>query len=103
MPAAWRPIRFIDDEVDVEFDHPPALSKKPGPPDRFHWDCEEFHITDLVSAWVDFGRRGDMARNMAPAHREVAQRMRGVSLICTTTAPRRLQGTGKASGCCGGR
>lgn len=74
MPAAWRPIRFIDDEVEVEFDHPPALSKKPGPPDRFLWDSEEFHISALISTWVDYGRRGDMARNMAPAHMEVAQR-----------------------------
>jgi hypothetical protein len=74
MPAEWRPIRFIDDEVEVEFDRPPALSKKPGPPDRFRWDCEKFHISELVSAWSDYGRRGDMARNMAPAHLEAAQR-----------------------------
>lgn len=74
MPAAWRPIRFIDDEVEVEFDRPPALSKKPGPPDRFHWNCEEFHISEVVSTWFDYGRRGDMAKNMAPAHLEAATR-----------------------------
>jgi hypothetical protein len=74
MPAAWRPIRFIDDEVEVEFDRPPALSKKPSAPDRFHWNCEEFHISEVVSTWFDYGRRGDMAKNMAPAHLEAATR-----------------------------
>lgn len=74
MPTEWRPVRFIDDEVEVEFDSPPALSKKPGPPDLFRWGCEEFHISEVVSTWFDFGRRGDMAKNMAPAHLEAAAR-----------------------------
>jgi len=74
MSAEWRPIRFIDEEVEVEFDRPPALAKKPGPPDRFHWDYEEFHISQVVSTWFDYGRRGDMAKNMAPAHHEAALR-----------------------------
>ncbi len=74
MSADWYPIRFIDDKVEVEFDRSPALAKKPGAPDRFRWDCEEFHISEVVSTWFDYGRRGAMARNMAPAHLEAAQR-----------------------------
>ncbi len=74
MAAEWRPKRFIDAEIEVEFDRAPALSKKPGAPDRFHWDREEFHISEVVSSWFDYGRRGDMARNMAPAHLEAAHR-----------------------------
>jgi hypothetical protein len=74
MTDAWRPIRFIDEEIEVEFDRPPALSKKPGAPDRFRWNSERFHTVRLVSTWFDYGRKGDMARNMAPAHLEAAQR-----------------------------
>lgn len=72
MESAWVPSRFIDAQIEVEFDRPPTLSKRPGPPDRFRWDCEEFHIVDLLGTWVDYGRRGDMSRNMQPAHLRVA-------------------------------
>jgi hypothetical protein len=74
MSGQWRPIRFIDQQVQVAFDRTPALSKKPGAPSSFTWDCEEFHILSLESSWADFGRRGDMARNMAPAHLKTARK-----------------------------
>jgi hypothetical protein len=74
MTRQWRAIRFIDQPIDVEFDRQPTLSKKPSVPDRFTWDCEDFHISELEQTWFDYGRRGRMARNMSPAHQEVAFR-----------------------------
>lgn len=72
METAWAPSRFIDVPIEVEFERPPALSKRPGPPDRFRWDYEEFHIVELLGTWFDYERRGDMSRNMQPAHLQVA-------------------------------
>lgn len=69
------PDRFIGRSISVEFDRPPALSKKPPCPDRFTWQDETFQITAVRRQWQDFGRRGRMARNMRPANlRRAAQR-----------------------------
>jgi hypothetical protein len=61
-------LRFIGDEITVEFDAPPALEKKPGPPDRFVWRGRTYEVEEVVSEWHDFTRRGRMARNMRPDH-----------------------------------
>ena len=63
---------FIGEPVQVEFDHPPALEKKPGCPDRFAWSGQTYRIVEKLSEWHDYGRRGRMARNMQPAHAAAA-------------------------------
>jgi hypothetical protein len=67
-----KPIQFIAEPVEVAFDQPPALEKKPGPPARFTWRGKTFQVTELLSEWVDTRRRGRMARNMQPQHAAVA-------------------------------
>jgi len=62
--AAYR--RFIGDPIEVEFDQPPLLAKKPGCPDRFVWDGERHDVAEKLAEWHDYGRRGRMARNMRP-------------------------------------
>ena len=68
----FKPLHFIDQPVEVEFDEPPALEKKPGCPDRFIWDGRTFQVVELLAEWTDFERRGKMARNMQPQHAAVA-------------------------------
>ena len=69
-----KPLRFISESIAVQFDEPPALTKKPGVPDRFTWRGETFHIAQKLKEWHDYGRRGRMAHNMRPAHLEAARR-----------------------------
>jgi hypothetical protein len=69
-----RPIRFIMEAIEVVFDQPPALEKKPGAPDRFYWNEEEHHVVEVLNEWVDYRRRGRMARNMQPQHAATAER-----------------------------
>ncbi|HBY95886.1 MAG TPA: hypothetical protein DEP84_18350, partial [Chloroflexi bacterium] len=63
-----QPLRFIDEPVEVHFDRPPVLEKKPGCPDEFVWDGERYRIVEMLSEWHDYGRRGRMATNMRPDH-----------------------------------
>ncbi len=58
--------RFIGQEITVEFDKEPALEKKPHAPNRFIWENETHTITDTLSEWTDFERRGRMQTNMRP-------------------------------------
>ena len=60
--------RYIGEIITVEFDRPPLFSKRPHCPDRFVWRGEVHAIVEVLSQRVDFGRRGDMARNMQPEH-----------------------------------
>lgn len=69
---AMQPIRFISEPVEVQFDRPPELKKKPGAPDRFTWQDETFQVAELLSEWRDYARRGRMAVNMRPEHAEAA-------------------------------
>jgi hypothetical protein len=66
-------IHFIDEEIEPHFNSPPARQKTPPCPDGFTWIDHIYQVTDKLSEWVDFTRRGRMARNMAPAHLSVAQ------------------------------
>lgn len=59
---------FIDEPIDVAYSNPPLLEKKPTCPDEFRWHETEFIITDLLFEWVDYTRRGRMARNMSEPH-----------------------------------
>ena len=65
--------RFIGEEIEVGFDKPPMLEKKPGCPDRFTWSEETFDIIEMLTEWHDYRRRGRMTRNMRPAHASVAE------------------------------
>ncbi len=65
--------RFIGEEIEVTFDNPPMLEKKPGCPDRFAWGEELFEIVEMLGEWHDYRRRGRMAQNMTPAHLSTAE------------------------------
>ncbi len=67
-----KPIRFINEPVEAEFDQAPLLEKKPGCPNRFRWREETYLILELLSEWHDYRRRGKMAINMRPEHAETA-------------------------------
>lgn len=66
--------RFFAEPIQAIFDDPPVLEKKPGCPDGFVWREEEHRILEILSEWHDYGRRGRMARNMAPPHAAVARK-----------------------------
>jgi len=67
-----KPLHFIDEPITVVFEKPPALEKKPGCPDAFIWGGRTYRVVELLAEWVDFQRRGRMARNMQPQHAAVA-------------------------------
>lgn len=69
-----QPLRFIGEQVEVIFDRPPLLEKKPGCPDGFIWQEQTWRVQELLSEWYDFSRRGDKARNMQPHNLRKAQR-----------------------------
>lgn len=73
-PGKFVARQFIGEEITVYFENPPMLSKKPGPPDRFHWQENEFIIAATLSTWFDFGRKGRMAINMREEHLRQAER-----------------------------
>jgi hypothetical protein len=66
-------LRFIAELVEVQFDEPPSLEKKPGCPDRFVWNDETYQVTEEIGEWQDYSRRGRMARNMRAEHAAVAE------------------------------
>ena len=70
----FQPIRFINETIITRFDSPPVFEKKPGCPQSFIWQGEEFKIIDLLSEWHDYKRRGRMARNMSPVHASSAEK-----------------------------
>ena len=74
MNTELPPLRFIGLPVEVEFDQPPALEKKPGCPDRFTWQGERYCIVGLLAEWHDYTRRGTMAHNMRDTHLAAAAR-----------------------------
>ncbi|NIS80413.1 MAG: hypothetical protein GTO14_09455 [Anaerolineales bacterium] len=74
MQSEWVPIRFIDVEIEVTFDLPPVMTKKPDAPNAFYWGDEQFRVVEVLSMWFDYRRRGDTARNMAEHNLRVAER-----------------------------
>ena len=66
------PLHFYDDLIEVLFDSPPALEKSPPCPNGFIWRGQTFRVTESLSEWADFARRGRNAKNMRPAHAVVA-------------------------------
>lgn len=63
-----KPVRFIDEPVEVIFTQPPALEKKPPCPDGFIWNGQTFQVVESLAEWFDFGRKGRDAKNMRPTH-----------------------------------
>jgi hypothetical protein len=63
-----KPIRFIQEPIEPQFDQLPLLEKKPGCPDGFQWRYEHFRVVRMISEWHNYQRRGRMARNMRPEH-----------------------------------
>ncbi len=61
-------IHFIDEPIEVIFDQPPLLEKKPPCPDGFVWNGQTFRVASMQSEWFDNERRGRMAKNMRPEH-----------------------------------
>jgi len=73
MSDSYVPLHFLDHPIEVIFDTPPMLEKSPDiPPTGFIWDDKTYHVTEMLSSWNDFKRRGRMAQNMQPAHAAVA-------------------------------
>jgi len=68
----YQPIHFLDRPIEAAFDTPPAREKSPDCPNGFNWENKTYRITEMLSSWSDFTRRGKMARNMRPAHAAVA-------------------------------
>jgi len=66
------PLHFYDDPIEVIFDTPPAREKSPPCPNGFIWRGQTFRVTESLSEWADFARRGRNAKNMRPAHAVVA-------------------------------
>lgn len=70
---AIKPIKFICEAIEVHFTKKPLLEKKPSAPDGFTWRDEQFSVTEVLSEWHDYRRRGRMARNMRPTHAAIAE------------------------------
>jgi hypothetical protein len=64
----YKPLHFIGDHIEVDFNKQPLFSKKPYCPDRFIWKEQVFHITDVLGEWQDYSRKGRMALNMRPTN-----------------------------------
>lgn len=71
---SFQPIHFVGEPIEVHYNQPPVLDKKPGLPDGFTWRGRRYQVTRLLSEWHDYHRRGRYARNMQDAHLEKAAR-----------------------------
>jgi len=68
----YQPLHFLDLPIEPVFDTPPTREKTPECPNGFIWENKTYCVIEMLSSWSDFKRRGKMARNMRPAHAEVA-------------------------------
>ena len=66
------PIHFFDEVIEVTFDTPPVREKAPDCPNGFVWGDKTYRVVEMLSSWIDFKRRGRMAKNMRPEHASVA-------------------------------
>ena len=66
------PQHFIGEPIEVIFDQPPTLEKKPPCPNAFVWQGQSYRIVEELESWHDYDRKGRMAANMRPAHAEAA-------------------------------
>ena len=72
--AEIKPLRFIGESIQAQFDQPPMLEKKPGCPDQFVWREDTYRVIEILQEWHDYSRRGRMAHNMRPEHAAAATR-----------------------------
>jgi hypothetical protein len=69
-----RSVRFIGEEIEVAYDQPPLLKKKPRCPQRFLWAGSSYQVSEVLAEWPDFKRRGRMAHNMREINAAKARR-----------------------------
>jgi len=69
-----KPIKFISENVQVLYDKPPVIEKKPGCPDGFIWEGVTYRIIENIREWKDYTRRGRMAHNMRLVNQRKALR-----------------------------
>ena len=67
-----RPKRYIGREIEVTFEVPPTLEKKPGCPDALLLDDDTLRVVEVLDEWSDFARKDRSARNMRPERLKVA-------------------------------
>ena len=68
------PLSLVDEPILVAWETPPIREKAPSCPQRFTWRGKEYRITRVLEEWIEYQRRGRMAKNMAPAHLASASR-----------------------------
>ena len=61
MEKVESPSRFIGAAIQVMHDQPPALEKKPGPPDGFTWEERSYRVVEVLNEWHDYRQRGKTA------------------------------------------
>ena len=72
--------RFIGVPIEVTHDRPPALEKRPGPPDGFTWQGRTRRVVEVLSEWHDYRQRGKTAsfyRKERGSYRAKAAEQRG--------------------------
>lgn len=52
------PARFIGAPIQVAYDRPPPLEKRPGPPDSFAWQGRIYRVVAVLRGWHDYRQRG---------------------------------------------
>ena len=72
--SKYVPVQFIGEEITTHFEKSPMYSKKPGPPDMFTWREVVFRVTDTLSTWFDYERKGKAAKNMREENLREAKR-----------------------------
>ena len=60
--SAELPARFIGARIQVHHDRPPALEKRPGPPDGFTWEGRTYRVQAVLREWHDYRQRGKTAK-----------------------------------------
>ncbi len=50
--------RFIGAAIQVIYDQPPVLEKRPGAPDGFVWEGKTVRVLAVLKEWHDYGLRG---------------------------------------------
>ncbi len=56
--TAEPPTRFIGAPIEVAYDIPPVLEKRPGPPDGFTWEGRAYRVVAVLREWHDYRLRG---------------------------------------------
>jgi hypothetical protein len=74
MDEQWVPLRFIGEEIQVQFDSVHFPLKKPSAPDHFTWGQKRLSVAVVLSAWSEYERKGRFKRNMAPHNLRVAKK-----------------------------